>query len=113
MLITSCGNSSNNALEGYEWLEGRWVTENMSSDYEYSCAIITKDYCQYTSHLWDGEVITDLSGQPKLPVKIELKYDPFMGDVKAVCEGRYYLDEARQQIYWVYDFDQKMYMEKN
>ena len=120
MFITSCGNSSNNALEGYEWLEGRWVNEdehlygpnNKLLDYMYNYIIITKDFCQYTSYNEDNEVITDLKQKPKQSLSIILQSDPFIGDAKIIAGTSYYIDEARQQLFFIYDFDQKIYMNK-
>lgn len=120
MFITSCGNSSNNALKGYEWLEGRWVTEdahlyghnNKLLDYMYNCIIITEDYCQYTSYNEDNEVITDLKQKPKQSLSIEIENNPFIGDTKIVAGTGYYIDEAKKQLFFIYDFDQKCYMVK-
>lgn len=108
IMFSSCDNKKS-AIEGYEWLEGKWVNDGGI----YNCVVITDEYCQYTSELWDNEIITDLTNQPKEPMSIEITYDQFLqGDFKTFAGGMYFIDEVKQQIFWLYDFDIKMYLKK-
>lgn len=112
LICSSCGGEKS-AIEGYEWLEGKWITEYLQGDVAYNCCIITKEYCQYTSFNLDGEVITDVASKPKVPIVIEISYNQYLeSDCKTFADGMYYIDENKQQIYWLYDFDQKVYMKK-
>ena len=110
IMFSSCGNEKS-AIEGYEWLEGKWVTEDGYSEDFYNCVIITKDYYQYASVLHDGEVITDVASKPKEKIELEIYFDQFLQSDEIVF-GIYHIDIGRKQIYWLYDFDQKIYMSK-
>ncbi len=101
-----------NPLEGYEWLEGRWVTQDLDNDFMYHCIIITKDFCQHTSYNEDDGIITDLKQKPKKTYTIEIESNPYIGDTKIITGTGYYIDEAKKQLFFIYDFDQKMYMKK-
>lgn len=108
VMLSSC-DSNKGALEGYEWLEGKWVSDHTPG--LYSSVIITPNYFQCTSELHDGEVITNVAKRPKQELKIEIYYnDMLQSDVKSF--DIYHLDETRKEIYWLYDFDQKIYMRK-
>ena len=107
VMFSSCSGKKS-AIDGYEWLEGKWITDIPSF---YNCVIVTKNYFQYASELEDGEVITDVTSKPKNDIVIEMYFNQYIqSDVKTV--GIYHIDEAKKQIYWLYDFDQKMYMKK-
>ena len=106
--FSSCSGKKS-AIDGYEWLEGKWISDE--SEGLYSCVIINKDYYQSASYMEDDEVITDVASKPKQEIVIEMYFDRFLqSDVKSF--GRYNIDEGKKQIYWVFDFDQKIYMRK-
>ena len=110
VLFSSCG-AKKSAIKGYEWLEGKWVTEDCTSDMFYNCVIITSDSYKMTSYNYDGEVVTDLSDRTPTALEIETSYNEMLGsDFKTF--DVYYIDEQKQQIFWLWDFDQKVYMEK-
>lgn len=111
IMFSSCSNKKS-AIDGYEWLEGKWVTEDRySDDYFYNCVIVGKDYFQYASELEDGEVITDVASRPKNKIEIKMYFvRELQSDEKVFYI--YHIDEGKKQIYWLYDFDQKIYMKK-
>jgi hypothetical protein len=112
VMLSSCGCKKESAIKGYEWLKGKWVSEDASNGEEfYHCILIGDNYYQETSYNWDGEVITEPSNQPKNPINITIEYNEFLNtDVKTI--GSFYLDEEKHKLYWLYDFDIPMYMIK-
>ena len=108
MLIVSCSNSK---LKGYEWLEGVWE----SDEYFYMSVNITQEYMQSINGLLDGEGNKNIYSAPKDGYSIEIVHNYFLGDIKAINQEQgtqFYIDEAKKSIYWIYDFDQKIYLTK-
>ena len=108
MLIVSCGNSK---LKGYEWLEGVWE----SDEYFYMSVNITQEYMQSINGLLDGEGNKNIYSAPKDGYSIEIVHNYFLGDIKAINQEQgtqFYIDEAKKSIYYIYDFDQKVYLTK-
>lgn len=110
IMFSSCSNKKS-AIDGYEWLEGKWITEDYDSYDFYNCVIVGKDYFQYASGMEDGEVITDVASKPKNKIEIEMYFSEYLQSDEKVF-GIYHIDEGKKQIYWIYDFDQKIYMKK-
>ncbi len=110
VMLSSC-ESKKSAIDGYEWLEGKWVTADCTIDLFYNCVIITPDNYKMTSFSIDGGVVTDLTDKTPEVLKIETSYvSALESDFKSF--DMYYIDEQKQQIFWLYDFDAKVYMEK-
>ena len=110
-LFSSCG--GRDALKGYEWLEGKWVDEGYlykGYDHDYHSVIITKNYFQSAASLTDDEMIIDPASKPKKKLSIETTKEGWLNGIKSFHD--YYIDEERQQIFWLYDFDIKHYMTK-
>lgn len=108
--LSSCSDKKS-AIDGHEWLEGKWITEDLESSGLYNCVIVGKDYFQYASEIEDGEVVTDVASKPKKEIEINIYFNhSLQSDVKVF--GDYHIEEGKKQIYWLYDFDQKIYMKK-
>lgn len=108
IFVVSCVN----LIKGYEWLEGQWVSGEDS--YDKVCVNITKSYIQFVGELWNDDM--NLDNADKQEFTIQIVHNSFIGDVKAICiddHPRFYIDESRQEIFWLYDFDVKMYLSKD
>lgn len=100
VVLSSCGK---NAIDGYEWMEGKWESRWYDGGLRKG-VIITKNHYQSANE-------SETYG-PEEELVIEIHYDQIIGsDVKYLGDG-FYIDENKHQIYWLYDFDQKMYMTK-
>lgn len=111
LLATSCGNSKKSSkLEGYEWLEGEWKGDEVQQIF----VNVTPQYYQVVGEMWDEDM--NLDNADKKDYEIKIIHNDFLGDVKGICDSNdyatLYLDESKQSIYWVYDFDQKIYLTK-
>lgn len=106
----SCNNSTDNKLKGYEWLEGKWK----GTETQQIFANITPQYIQIVGEMWDEDMNVDKAKKKDYTIKI--LNNEFLGDIKGICEtedyATLYIDEAKQSIYWIYDFDQKIYLTK-
>lgn len=104
--------SAVNRLEGYEWLEANWS----GSDVQQVFVKITPQYYQLVGEMWNEDM--NLANAEKKEYVIKVVHDQFLGDVKGICDDQdsdyatIYLDEAKKAIYWVYDFDSKVYLTK-
>ena len=104
--------SSDNRLEGYEWLAGNWIGRNTQQVF----VKITPQYYQLVGEMWNEDM--NLANAEKKEYVIKVVHNEFLGDVKGICDGldsdyaTIYLDEAKKAIYWVYDFDSKVYLSK-
>lgn len=113
LVAISCSSKSSK-LEGYEWLEGKWKGDEVQQIF----VNITPQYYQIVGELWDDDM--NVGKAEKKNFSIKILNNSFLGDVKGICESndegddfvRLYLDEAKKSIYWVYDFDQKIYLTK-
>ena len=104
VVLSSCGK---NAIDGYEWMEGKWESRAAAGNLTRS-VIITKNHYQ-TTPIFPRE---DETYGPEEELVIETYYNHTLGsDVKSFGDG-FYIDEHKHQIYWLYDFDIKMYMTK-
>ena len=108
-MLSACGSGKSNNLKGYEWLEGKWEYSSPEG-YLDTYLVITPSYYQSFRPDFDYES-TDIMNQPKEAYSIALEHNDFVGDVKMIG-GLYCIDEARKQVYWLYDFDQRIYLEK-
>ena len=112
MMAVSCRNAATNKLEGYEWLEGKWKGDEVQQIF----ANITPQYYQVVGEMWDEDM--NLNKADKKDYEIKIIHSNFLGDVKGICDidsddyAILYLDEAKHSVYWVYDFDQKVYLTK-
>lgn len=112
LTLASFDGIAQNALAGYEWLEGTWK----GSDIAEFVVKITPSYYQCASEMWDEDM--DLTQKEKISFFINLVHDDFIGDVKAICHANdstaryFYLDEKSKSIYWLYDFDMEIYLKK-
>ena len=106
MLIVSCSNSK---LKGYEWLEGVWEGKDNSTLF-YASANITPDYIQSIYVFIDEKA--NVYDAPKEDYAIEIVHNSFLGDIKSISGTQFYIDEAKKSIYYIYDFDQKVYLTK-
>ena len=87
----------------YEWLYGKWESPGTPKDDPYySCVIITPFYTQtYNAVADEGETFEQM---PKKPFK--------MSPSVTSIEGTYIIDFSNRALYWLYDFDIKMYLKK-
>lgn len=111
-ILVSCKHNEN-ASKNYKWLDGTWVNaDEYGDDLELvSCVIISDGYCQEMRYDYDDSGMTYIETLPKYPIEITIEFSEFLDSyVKTI--GNFYIDEAKQQIYWLYDFDQKIYMKK-
>ena len=106
----SCNNSTDSKLKGYEWLEGKWK----GTETQQIFANITPRYIQIVGEMWDEDMNVDKAKKKDYTIKI--LHNEFLGDIKGICEkedfATLYIDETKQSIYWIYDFDQKIYLSK-
>jgi len=104
IISTSCSEKKKSKLEGYEWIEGKWVSEEVFVK-------ITPQYYQYVSELWWSEDMDE-----KMDYDIKIVKNECLGDIKGLVENDgfsfIYIDEAHKALYWIYDFDQKMFLTK-
>ena len=109
-LLTSCG-ETNNKLQGYEWLEGEWSGAAVQQIF----VNITPQYYQIAGEMWDDEM--DIAKADKKDFSIKIIHDTTLGDLKGICDGEdsatIYIDESKQSIFWIYDFDKKIYLSKS
>lgn len=99
--VVSCGGSS---IEGYEWVEGDWVNWNQNISFN-----ITESHCELR--------------RPEYTIKktkyiIDTVYSDILGYQTAICKLNdeelspiVYIDEKREALFVVYDFDQRFYLE--
>ena len=99
--VVSCGGSS---IEGYEWVEGDWVNWNQNISFN-----ITESHCELC--------------RPEYTIKktkyiIDTVYSDILGYQTAICKLNgeelspiVYIDEKREALFVVYDFDQRFYLE--
>ena len=110
IFTASCGNPTDNKLKGYEWLEGKWK----GTETQQIFANITPQYIQIVGEMWNEDMNVDKAEKKDYTIKI--LHNEFLGDIKGICEkedfATLYIDETKQSIYWIYDFDQKIYLSK-
>lgn len=95
-------------IDGYEWLEGEWINDGGSHT---NSIYITKEYYQSISHDELDESV-NVFDEPKEPISIEKVYLSVFESDFLTIDGFYYLDVAKRQLFWIYDFSYKMYMIK-
>ena len=102
-------NSCTNALDGYEWLEGTWTGEIP----HHVVVKITPTYFQAVNDIHDTNMNINEAKRQSYTIKM---VNSFIGDVMAICpkDGaeEFYIDENKKAVYWLYDFDQKIYLNK-
>lgn len=108
MISTSCSEKKKSKLEGYEWVEGKWTSEEVF-------VRVTPQYYQIVGDLWDEDM--DLNNAEKKDFDIKIVNNEFLGDIKGFVENdgssKVYIDEEEKALFWIYDFDQKMFLTKN
>ena len=111
IMTTSC---SQNKLKGDEWLEGTWRS---STDSGLKIAKITPRFFQMVDDMSDEDM--DIDNAPLGDYVIKIEHNEYLrSDVKAIYanEGNaypsVYIDDEKQAIYWLYDFDIKVYFTK-
>ena len=111
LMLTSCVEQSKSKLEGYEWVEGKWE----SNDYPQVYVKVTPQYYQFVGELWDEDM--NLNNAEKKDYSIQIESNEYLGDIKGIIErggaATIYIDEGKKSLYWIYDFDQKVYLTKN
>jgi hypothetical protein len=86
------------------WLYGKWETPNTPKDDPYyACVIITPQYTQTYCAMWDDEGMT-IEQMPKNEVRV--------GRDTESIDDTYIIDHNRKTIYWLYDFDIEMHLQK-
>lgn len=111
MITTNCVGQNKFKLEGYEWVEGRWKSEDPAGQ---TFVNVTPHYFQIVSEMWDDDM--NLNNAEKKDFDIKIVSNEYFGDIKAIVEKnsdadpRIYLDEREKALYWIYDFDQKKYL---
>lgn len=98
------------SLKGYEWLEGKWEDRSFDvvSYQNQHNIIITKKYYQ---EIWDEEAVVE--DQPKQKIAIrdaDNKNESLEHRYKSI--GSFHIDEETQRLFWIYDFDQPIYLTK-
>jgi hypothetical protein len=86
------------------WLYGKWETPNTPKDDSYyACVIITPQYTQTYCAMWDEEGMT-IEQMPKNKIQVGM-------DTESI-DDTYIIDHDRKAIYWLFDFDIEMHLEK-
>ena len=94
------------SLKGYEWLEGTW--EDREFDIGPRKIFITKKYYQ---RIWDEEGAVE--DQPKQKIAIRDADDNSeYPELRYKSIGNFCIDEETQRLFWIYDFDQHIYLTK-
>ena len=107
---TSC-KTAVNKLQGYEWIEGQWGGDAVQQVF----VNITPQYYQIVGEMWDDEM--DIAKAEKKSYSIKILHNATLGDLKGICDGEdsatIYIDESNKSIFWIYDFDKKIYLSKS
>ena len=99
------------SLKGYEWLEGKWEDRGEFGEryHLYKNILITKKYYQ---QIYDEEGAVEDQPRQKIAIRDAKDKNSESLEKQYKSIGNFHIDEETQRLFWIYDFDQPIYLTK-